>query len=74
MATCVSPEAEVTYMIKRHHPDFATLRRVLIGNRLTTRAGTTCTGESTTTVAGTFGYYNLMIILISFIKIRHVSG
>ncbi|MFB5192127.1 DUF2087 domain-containing protein [Alicyclobacillus fastidiosus] len=31
------PEAQVNEIIKRHHPDFATLRRELIGNRFMTR-------------------------------------
>lgn len=33
------PEAEVNEILKRHHPDFATLRREFIGNRLMEREG-----------------------------------
>ena len=32
------PESEVNEILGRHHPDFATLRRELIGNRLMERA------------------------------------
>jgi hypothetical protein len=31
------PESKVNEIIKRHHPDFATLRRELVGNRLMER-------------------------------------
>ncbi len=33
------PEATVNEVLKRHHPDFATLRREFIGNRLMAREG-----------------------------------